>query len=131
MLFVLATNSVGRSEALCDYLTPRVDDGDVVHAVNSQRGGDATTQEELDRGKDALSVVEDRLTGVVDVETYQIVRGNDPAEDILRFARERDADEFVMGIRERSSASKLLFGSVAENVLMNADRPMRVVPVPE
>ncbi|WP_435063203.1 universal stress protein [Halobaculum sp. EA56] len=131
MLYVLATNSTERSAALCDYLEPRVDGTDVVHAVNSQRGGDTTTQRELDRGKDALAVVETRLSGLTDVETHQLVRGNSPAEDVLGFVERHDADEVVMGIRKRSTTSKLLFGSVAQDILMNSDVPMRVVPVPE
>ncbi|MFC7098264.1 universal stress protein [Halobaculum marinum] len=130
MLYVLATNSVERSEALCAYLDPRVAEGDTVHAVNSQRGGDHTTQEQLDRGKDALAVVNRRLSPVTAVETHQLVRGNSPAEDVLEFVERYEADEIVMGVRKRTPASKLLFGSVAQEILMNSTVPMRVVPVP-
>ncbi|MFC7071272.1 universal stress protein [Halobaculum lipolyticum] len=129
MLYVLATNSVERSEALCAYLVPRVDDGDTVHAVNSQRGGDRTSQEQLDLGTEALAVVNERLSPVTAVETHQLVRGNSPAEDVLAFVDRYEADEIVMGVRKRTPASKILFGSVAQDVLANSPVPMRVVPV--
>lgn len=131
MQYVLATNSVTRSEALCEYLRTRIDGTDVVHAVNSQRGGDRTTQGELDRGEEALDVVDARLSDVAEVHCHQIVRGNDPTEDLLEFVHRHDSDEIVMGIRKRSATSKLVFGSVAQDILMTADVPMRVVPVPE
>lgn len=131
MRYVLATNSVRRSEALCGYLEPRLDGSDTVHAVNSQRGGDRTSRDALERGEEALSVVERRLSGVAAVDTRQVVRGNDPIEDVLGAVERHDADEIVMGIRKRSATSKLVFGSVAQDILMTADVPMRVVPVPE
>lgn len=129
MRYVLLTNDPTRSERLCDYLEPRLQEADTVHVINSQRGGDRTSQRELDTGKDALAVVSDRLSGVAHVETHQLVRGNSPAEDALAFVKRYEVDEVVMGIRKRSAASKLLFGDVAQDVLMNATVPMRVVPV--
>ncbi|WP_435144529.1 universal stress protein [Halobaculum sp. P14] len=130
-VYLVATNSAERSELLCDYLAPRVDDADLVHAVNSKRGGDDTTRGDLRRGKEALAVVETRLSQETTVETHQFVRGNDPAEDLLGFADRNGVDELVIGVRNRSVAAKLVFGSVAEDVLLNADRPVRVVPTPE
>ncbi|UIP00962.1 universal stress protein [Halobaculum sp. CBA1158] len=129
MLYVLATNSAERSEVLCDYLEPRLDASDAVHAVNSHRGGDRTTQGELDRGEEALAVVETRLSRVTDVETHQLVRGNSPAEDVIGFVERHDADEIVMGVRKRSTTGKVLFGSVAQDIFMQSPVPMRVVPV--
>ena len=129
MLYVLATNSVERSEALCDYLVPRVGEGDTVHAINSQRGGDRTAQEQLDRGQEALAVVNERLSPVTAVETHQLVRGNAPDEDVLAFVERYGADEIVMGVRKRTPASETLFGSVARDVLANATVPIRLVPV--
>lgn len=131
MRYLLLTNDPDRSELLCDYLEPRLTADDAVHAVNSQRGGDRTTQDELDRGKDAVGVVDRRLTDVAPVETHQLVRGNSPAEDALAFVERYEVDEIVMGIRKRSAAGKLLFGSVAQEILMNATVPMRVVPMME
>lgn len=126
--FVLATNSVHTSAVLCDYLDERLREGDVVHAVNSLRGGDETSSDDIRDGEDALNTVASRLGGRVDVETHQLVRENSPAEDVIGYAENVEADEIVLGIRKRNPTSKVVFGSVAQDILLNANRPMVVVP---
>jgi nucleotide-binding universal stress UspA family protein len=126
--FVLATNSVHTSATLCDYLEPHLDPDDAVHAVNSQHGGDETSAADVRDGEDALNAVRARLSAVANVETEQLVRGNDPAEDVLEYVEEVDADELVIGVRKRNPTAKVVFGSVARSILLNADVPMRVVP---
>ncbi|QLG26153.1 universal stress protein [Halorarum halophilum] len=128
MLFVLATDSVRTSDVLCSYLRECLDADDEVHAVNSKPGGDSTDADEIRAGEDALEVVEENLRGVVRVETHQYVRGNDPVEDVLGHAEEVGADELVMGIRKRNPTAKIVFGSVAQDLLLRANLPMRVVP---
>lgn len=126
--FLLATNSVHTSAVLCDYLEEHLDRDDVVHAVNSQRGGDATDADAVRDGEDALNAVRARLSSVATVEAHQYVRGNDPAEDVLAAVAEFDADELVIGVRKRNPTAKVVFGSVAQDVLLRANVPMRVVP---
>ena len=126
--FVLATNSVHTSAVLCDYLDGRLREGDVVHAINSLRGGDATSSEDIRDGEDALNAVTSRLAGTADVETHQLVRENSPAEDVIGYADDVDADEIVLGVRKRNPTSKVVFGSVAQDILLNANCPMVVVP---
>lgn len=127
--YVLATNHVDTSAALCDYLFSRVEEGDAVHAVNSQLGGDETTAEDVRDGEDALNVVASRLGGFADVQTHQFVRGNRPVEDVLGYAEEVDADELVFGIRKRTPTAKVVFGSTAQKILLRSNRPMAVVPL--
>ncbi|MFB6223859.1 MAG: universal stress protein [Haloarcula sp.] len=126
--FVLATNSETVSETLCSYLETVLDPDDSVYAVNSQRGGDSTSTEQISNGKAALKTVEDRLGEQVSVETYQIIRGNSPASDIFDIADEVDADELVIGVRKRSQTDRLIFGSVAQDIMRESNYPMRVVP---
>ncbi|MGM0604616.1 MAG: universal stress protein [Halobacteriota archaeon] len=126
--FLVATNSVHTSATLADYLVDRIEKSDTVHAVNSQFGGDDTTAEDVRDGEDALNTIQSRLGANATVETHQFVRGNDPATDVLTYAEEIDADEIVIGIRKRNPTGKLLFGSVAQKLLLNATRPMAVVP---
>lgn len=130
MLYVLPTNSVRTSEVLCAYLRDRLAPGDAVHATNSQRGGDATSSVDIRGGEDALAAVEDALGDAPDVavETHQLVRGNAPAEDVLAYAADVGADEFVIAIRDRSPTAKVVFGSVAQDILSGSNLPMRVVP---
>jgi nucleotide-binding universal stress UspA family protein len=128
-LFVLGTNSVHHSAAIADYLVGRVGPDDEVHAVNSQKGEDATSAEDVRDGEDALNAIQSRLGDVTTVETHQFIRGNDPAEDVLGYADEVDADEVVIGVRKRNPTSKVVFGSTAQNILLRSNRPMAVVPL--
>jgi nucleotide-binding universal stress UspA family protein len=127
--FVVATNSAEASAALCDYLDGRIGAGDAVHVVNSLRGGDATDSEDIRDGEDALETVSARLGAVATVETHQFVRGNEPVEDVLELVEEVDADELVFGVRKRNPTAKIVFGSVAQSLLLNANVPMAVVPL--
>lgn len=52
----------------------------------------------------------------------------DPAEAILDLAAEVDADAIVMVARQRSPIGKVLLGSVTQGVLLDADRPIIVIP---
>ncbi|WP_425601193.1 universal stress protein [Haloplanus halobius] len=85
-----------------------------MYAVNSLRGGDARA------GEDAIDAT---------VEPHQFVRDNDPADDLLVFAEERDVDELVIGVHERNPTGKTIFGSTAQEVLLKTSRPVAVVPL--
>jgi len=50
----------------------------------------------------------------------------DPAESILEVAEELGVDLIVMSGRTRTPAGKVLFGSVTQSVLLNADVPVTV-----
>lgn len=51
----------------------------------------------------------------------------DPAETIVSIADEIDADAIAIAGRKRSPAGKVLFGSVAQAVMLSADQPVLVV----
>jgi nucleotide-binding universal stress UspA family protein len=53
-----------------------------------------------------------------------------PAEEILRLAAERSADMIVIGLRRRSPVGKLLLGSTAQQVLLDAPCPVLAVHAP-
>jgi len=124
--FLVGTDSVGTSERLIEYLEGRVGDGDTVIAVNSLRGGDGTSDEEVIEGRDALETLTEAFA---DVDDHQLVRGNSPQEDLLDFAEKHDADELVIGIRKRSPTGKLMFGSTAQDLLLTTELPVVCVPL--
>ncbi|WP_436344614.1 universal stress protein [Natronorubrum sp. FCH18a] len=63
-----------------------------------------------------------------DVECSLDETTGEPPEAILEFADERDSDAIVLGIGNRSPVGKVLFGSVAQAVILASDRPVTVVP---
>jgi nucleotide-binding universal stress UspA family protein len=61
----------------------------------------------------------------IDVET-RLERG-DVTEQIRAVAAEIDADNIVMSGRKKSPTGKVLFGSIAQSVLLDADRPVTIL----
>jgi nucleotide-binding universal stress UspA family protein len=55
----------------------------------------------------------------------------DPDNAIVRTAQRRGAELIVIGLRSRNPVGKLLFGSVAQSVILHADCAVLVVKLPE
>lgn len=60
------------------------------------------------------------------VETT-VVEGTS-AETILEYARDEDVDQIVMGSEGRAGVSRMLLGSVAEEVTRRSPIPVTIVP---
>ena len=60
-------------------------------------------------------------------DVRQIDEGNDAADAILRVAEEEKASVLVIGLRHRSPVGKLLLGSVAQRILLDASCPVLAV----
>ena len=52
------------------------------------------------------------------------VRGLEAGEDLVQLAEEHKVDEIIIGVRRRSKVGKLLFGSTAQYVILNAPCPV-------
>lgn len=124
--YLVGVDSTETAERMVEYLENRVTDDDTVFAVNSLEGGDRTTDDEVVKGREATEHMEGELPNV---KTHQLVRGNSPQEDLVEFAEENDVDELVIGIRKRSPTGKLVFGSTAQDLLLETSRPAVVVPL--
>src|SRR3569833_2740541 len=57
----------------------------------------------------------------------QLVREGNPAQQVIAAARQFHADRILLGTRSRSKVSKLLIGSVAEQVLRSGNIPVMTV----
>jgi nucleotide-binding universal stress UspA family protein len=96
--------------------------------VNSHRGG-----QELDDGgavavATQLDAIRAQLADAgVEHEVRQLVRGADPADDLVAVAEEVAADLIVIGLRRRSPVGKLILGSNAQRILLDAPCPVLAV----
>jgi nucleotide-binding universal stress UspA family protein len=57
-------------------------------------------------------------------ETHLTVRSMMPGEHLVEFAEENRIDEIILGLRKRSKVGKLILGSTAQYVILNAPCPV-------
>ncbi len=75
-----------------------------------------------------LDAIDAELTSAgIDHEVLQPTEGRPAADEILRVAADHDATLIVIGIRYRSQVGKLLLGSTAQRVLLEATCPVLAV----
>ena len=60
-------------------------------------------------------------------ETHAIVSSLTAGEDLVQFAQDNEIDEIVIGVRRRSKVGKLLFGSNAQYIILQASCPVVAV----
>ena len=96
--------------------------------INSNRGGKDLDADEAARYEQELEAVPSELDGAgISHEVRQLVRGLEPAEDIIAVAEEVSADFIVIGLRRRSPVGKLILGSNAQRILLEAPCPVLAV----
>ena len=89
--------------------------------INSDRGGRDFDDESSQAAEAELQRVTDELrSDGLALEVRQLVRGNEPAEDLISVANETDADLIVIGLRRRTPVGKLILGSNAQRILLDA-----------
>ena len=89
--------------------------------INSNRGGRDYDDDTSQTAEAELQRVTDELRGDgLELEVRQLVRGNEPAEDLIAVATDPDADLIVIGLRRRTPVGKLILGSNAQRILLDA-----------
>ncbi|MDZ5442597.1 universal stress protein [Micromonospora sp. 4G57] len=73
------------------------------------------------------ALVERATAAGVDVEIRQNAHAGDLADEVVRVADAIDASVIVIGLRRRSPVGKLIMGSAAQRILLDADRPVLAV----
>jgi nucleotide-binding universal stress UspA family protein len=100
--------------------------------VNSHRGGREFDDQDAVQSEAQLEEVRSELRSAgVEFEVRQLVRGLDPADDLVNVATEVGADIIVIGLRRRSPVGKLILGSNAQRVLLDAPCPVLAVKAGE
>ncbi len=97
-----------------------------LHLINSARGDSLADKRYA--SEDNLDEVRARLdrTGVA-YEIHQLVRGHEASEELVEAADRIKASLIVIGLRRRTATGKLLTGSQAQRILLDAHCPVLAV----
>lgn len=102
--------------------------GAQVIVISSLTGGSVTHAVEVEHANEDLEFAKSMFDAEnLPCETKLLVRGMTPGEDLVKFAKENEVDEIVIGIKRRSKVGKLLFGSNAQYVIIKAPCPVVTV----
>jgi nucleotide-binding universal stress UspA family protein len=94
--------------------------------INSSRG-DALVDKRYVQAEDLHAVTERLEREGVEHLVLQPVRGNDAANEVLEAAEKYRADLIVIGLRKRTPVGKLIMGSTAQQILLEASCPVLAV----
>ena len=98
--------------------------------VNSHRGGREFDNDTSAGSDQDLSGLKARLEeSGLEYEVRQLVRGYEPAEDLISIAEASGAELIVIGLRRRTPVGKLILGSNAQRILLDAHCPVLAVKV--
>ena len=99
-----------------------------VYVVTSMIGGLDVEKVAFDKREAELSKAHKRLKQrKIPCEVALLVRNMGSGENLVAFAREESMDEIIIGVKRRSKVGKLLFGSTAQYVILEAPCPVLTV----
>jgi nucleotide-binding universal stress UspA family protein len=99
-----------------------------VAVVTSMFKGTEDLQEKIRKAEERLAYSRTVFDAQgIPCDTHLLIRGLGPGEDVVQFAEEHQIDEIIIGIRRRSKVGKLVFGSTAQYVILNAGCPVVTV----
>jgi nucleotide-binding universal stress UspA family protein len=102
--------------------------GSKLVVVNSHRGGNEFDQSKARAAEGEMDAVRKTLEASgVEYDIRQLVRGFEPAEDLISLAEANSAELLVIGLRRRSPVGKLILGSNAQRILLDAHCPVLAV----
>jgi nucleotide-binding universal stress UspA family protein len=93
--------------------------------AHSMVGGPEVPRKDFEIAENNLEYEKTRLLDQkVSCQSILSVRGLEAGEDLVELANEYKVDEIIIGVRRRSKVGKLLFGSTAQYVILNANCPV-------
>ena len=99
-----------------------------IHIITSLEQGPDLKKENIDKAESKLEKLKASFKADdIPCETQAIVSVRSTGEDLVQFVKDNDVDEIIIGVRRRSKVGKLVFGSTAQYVILEA--PCTVVAV--
>ncbi len=96
--------------------------------VQSMVGGPEVPEKDFENTERGLEYQKNQFKNKnIACESLLSVRGLEPGEDLVRLAKEEQVDEIIVGVKRRSKVGKLIFGSTAQYVILNAPCPVVTV----
>jgi len=95
---------------------------DVVTSMEQGTEGEQQAIEDAERGLEWAKTMFDEKK--IACKTHLLIRGMAPGEDLVEFAKEANVDEIIVGVKRRSKVGKLLMGSTAQFVILQAPCPV-------
>ena len=129
MKFLVCLDDSHTAKAALDLAAKYADvfKADLTIATSMQRGTE-NEKKEIMATEDLLNDLKNRYEAQgISCKTHLLIRGLSAGEDLVEFAREQKADQIFIGIKRRSKVEKLVFGSTAQFVILNADCPVVTV----
>ena len=99
--------------------------GASVAVVTSMEKGTEGQREEISEAEKGLEWATSMFDeNEIVCDTHLLIRGLTPGEDIVEFAKENQIDEIIVGVKRRSKVGKLLMGSTAQFIILQAPCPV-------
>lgn len=96
--------------------------------VTSQSSVDMEDVDQLKEAENQLEWAKSQFDDAgIATETHLLIRDMSPGEDIVAFARDQQVDCIIIGVKRRSKVGKVLFGSNAQYIVLNAGCPVTTV----
>jgi nucleotide-binding universal stress UspA family protein len=96
--------------------------------IHSMVGGPEVPRKEFEEAEKNLDYEKSLLLDKkIPCKAILSVRGLEAGEDLVQLADEHNAEEIIIGVRRRSKVGKLIFGSTAQYVVLNAACPVVTV----
>jgi nucleotide-binding universal stress UspA family protein len=83
------------------------------------------TKEDIDKAESKLEKIKKSFSADnIPCEIHAVVSYQSPGEDLVDLAKDYNVDEIIIGVRRRSKVGKLVFGSTAQYVILEAPCPV-------
>ena len=96
-----------------------------LYVTTSMETASSSDMDELDKIKSHQEYLKEAIEKEgIPCETHLLIRGIAPGEDIVEFANDHKIDEIFIGIVKKSKVGKLIFGSNAQYIILEAPCPV-------